>query len=592
MIATTRRWFRRNRTNLAIGAGVIGAGYLAGQYVVGKIQEARQRMSEDRIAKENLRRRFEQNQGDCTYTVLALLPSIRDEIIDALPVEQITEQLQQERQERLKRLGASEAASTDFPSIPPSVADEDGKSMSSSSYVHASQMASSSVEGGAPSPRPKKSKAQLWHEMKVNSITRALTLIYTISLLALLTRIQLNLLGRRTYLSSVVALASPPAAQQSSTISLENRDDDNYDNVYGNDFDTNRKYLTFSWWLLHRGSKQIMERVMAAVREVFGQVNIREDMSLERLAELIMDVRKKIEGATEEDRQRMQWLTYLLPPRDEESFVVRQATMSESEGSPSPEAAHTEDPLSASMEGEAINRSLRRLLDETADLIDSPTFSQVFTRLLDAAYSNLVDYRIATEAFKATGASAPGVSVQGMSAYEESRFTEVTDSTCKLAHILPVFCRQAHAMLAGTGELDPAMAGAVGQEALGNEYLTAIDQVPELGAFAAVIYSSNFEYEVVEGAGVGAPSSDASQSPAEAPNPTSKAISAPTAPIEETEPPIVVDSTLGDTEKDVAAGAAQETVPSTVEQPSGGAFESAWKKALAEEDGKKVPEDS
>lgn len=52
MIAATRRWFRRNRTNLVVGAGVLGAGYLAGQYVLSKIQEARQRMSEERVAKE------------------------------------------------------------------------------------------------------------------------------------------------------------------------------------------------------------------------------------------------------------------------------------------------------------------------------------------------------------------------------------------------------------------------------------------------------------------------------------------------------------------------------------------------------------
>jgi len=52
MIAATRRWARRNRTNFAIGAGVLGAGYLAGQYVLGKVSEARQRMSDDRIAKE------------------------------------------------------------------------------------------------------------------------------------------------------------------------------------------------------------------------------------------------------------------------------------------------------------------------------------------------------------------------------------------------------------------------------------------------------------------------------------------------------------------------------------------------------------
>ena len=52
MITASRRWLRRNRTNFAIGAGVLGAGYLAGQYVLGKLGEARQRMSEERIAKE------------------------------------------------------------------------------------------------------------------------------------------------------------------------------------------------------------------------------------------------------------------------------------------------------------------------------------------------------------------------------------------------------------------------------------------------------------------------------------------------------------------------------------------------------------
>jgi len=52
MIEATRKWLRRNRTSLVIGAGVIGGVYLAGQYVVNKISEARQRMSDERIAKE------------------------------------------------------------------------------------------------------------------------------------------------------------------------------------------------------------------------------------------------------------------------------------------------------------------------------------------------------------------------------------------------------------------------------------------------------------------------------------------------------------------------------------------------------------
>ncbi|CAK1366505.1 hypothetical protein CB0940_09124 [Cercospora beticola] len=484
MIAATRRWFRRNRTNLVVGVGVLGAGYLAGQYVLSKITEARQRMTEERVAKENLRRRFEQNQEDCTYTVLALLPTLRDDIVNALPVEEITEQLQQERRERLQRLGASDAASSDFPSAPSSAVDDDGKSLASlqsSSYVHASQIANSStleVPGG--SNRPKRSKGQLWQDMKIQSITRALTLLYSMCLLTLLTRIQLNLLGRRTYLSSVVALASPPQDQHASTISLENRDDDNYDNVYGNDFETNRKYLTFSWWLLHRGSKHIMERVMTAVKEVFGPVNIREDVTLERLADLIMQVRRKIEGATEEERRSQKWLEYLLPPREDEEYVIRQAGSSDDEESP---ARRDSDPLSETGEG-LITDSLRRLLDETSDLIDSPTFSYVLTRLLDASFSHLVDFRVATEAFKQ---APPG--------REAPRIVEIEEHKCKVAHVLPIFCKQAHVIGAGSGELE-TMAGVAAQEPLGNEYLSAVDQVSDLGAFAAVIYSSNFEYEI------------------------------------------------------------------------------------------------
>lgn len=52
MIAATRRWFRRNRTPIAVGVGLVGAGYLATQYIIGKINDARERMSSDRIAKE------------------------------------------------------------------------------------------------------------------------------------------------------------------------------------------------------------------------------------------------------------------------------------------------------------------------------------------------------------------------------------------------------------------------------------------------------------------------------------------------------------------------------------------------------------
>lgn len=132
------------------------------------------------------------------------------------------------------------------------------------------------------------------------AITRSLTLLYTLCLLTLLTRIQLNLLGRRNYLSSIVSASYPPGDK---TIRLENRDDDNVEQPYGNDFETNRKFLTFSWWLLHRGWRDLMEEVQSAIVHVFGPVNPTKEIQFEQLSSLILDVRRRVEGETPEQRK-------------------------------------------------------------------------------------------------------------------------------------------------------------------------------------------------------------------------------------------------------------------------------------------------
>lgn len=46
-----------------------------------------------------------------------------------------------------------------------------------------------------------------------------------------------------------------------------------------------------------------MMNVEDAVKEVFGSVNPREDIPLERISSLILDVRKAVEGATPEERK-------------------------------------------------------------------------------------------------------------------------------------------------------------------------------------------------------------------------------------------------------------------------------------------------
>lgn len=115
-----------------------------------------------------MRRRFEQNQTDCTYTVLALLPTATENVIEALPVEELTKELQKKRAERLARISAGEATGSDMSSVAPSLPEDDRKSLSSfqsESFVHASQVGDSAES--EEQPPVKRNKTQLWNEVKI-----------------------------------------------------------------------------------------------------------------------------------------------------------------------------------------------------------------------------------------------------------------------------------------------------------------------------------------------------------------------------------------------------------------------------------------
>ncbi|KAK1827913.1 peroxin-3 [Podospora conica] len=477
MFGATRRWFNRNRTPIAIGAGLIGAGYVVTQYVVSKLNDARERMSSERIAKENLRRRFEQNQEDCTFTVLALLPTATTNILEAMNTEKITYEIQQMK-------GSATAKTKSIGSLSPPTAmseantvDDDGRStisvsVTSEAGVHMSQISvpSAALPEGIEAPaqeapqtpqKPRKTKRQLWDDLTISSITRAYTLTYTLGLLTMLTRVQLNLLGRRSYLSSVVSLAT---GGTQATISLENNDDDGAaEQVFGSDFDVNRKYLTFSWWLLNRSWVDVMQRVEAAVRQVYGHLSPRDTITLDTFTKLTAETRRLIEGPSPATGAGTSWLPFLLPPSDMEDFVLRESGILD-EASPH---------ASSSPASPSSSASLRHLLDETADLIESPTFAQVLTQLLDAAFHVLLSQKLAAGAFDTPiSAELRDPLVSGVS----------VSRAVLLPKVLSVLTRQAHAI--GNG--------------MPNEYLQAMEGVRDLEGFAAVVYSSNWQAEIAQ----------------------------------------------------------------------------------------------
>ena len=121
----------------------------------------------------SLRRRFEQNQEDCTFTVLALLPTATASILETMNTEKITLEIQQMKS-TAKGLRESSAG-------PPSIADtnlteDDAKSSQSESGIHASQIttpspfAASTESGQQDGAKPRRSKRQLWDDLTISGM--------------------------------------------------------------------------------------------------------------------------------------------------------------------------------------------------------------------------------------------------------------------------------------------------------------------------------------------------------------------------------------------------------------------------------------
>lgn len=215
------------------------------------------------------------------------------------------------------------------------------------------------------------------------------------------------------------------------------------------------------------------------------------------------------------------WLSYLLPPREEEDNLLQESGVLGVTAAASPQTAST----------------LRHLLDETADLIESPSFSYVLTMLNNEGFATLIEKKCATDAFKSSLAPEPASQL----------YLSVPERRTKLANVLPVMARQAHVI--GNGANPP------------NEYLAAMDQgVRELEAFAAVIYSSNFDLEL--------PGSD--------PKATGRLLADPDSP-----------PTMGDKDEEDAGTATPEQGSSALVTASEGGdaepvLERAWGKAMDE----------
>lgn len=289
--------------------------------------------------------------------------------------------------------------------------------------------------------------------------------MYSLTLLTLLTHVQLNLLGRYNYISSVVSLFDKNETREDA-IRLETSHRQTILKV-----ETEKKYLTFSWWLLHRGWRGMSDRINAAVEEVMATVSLKKQLSHSDFMTLLSSIRSKVEVPS--NSYRHAFMNDLMPlTPDAERQLLKEGGLEVSE--------------------QTIDEELRRLLEETNVILNSEDFVLVLSKCLGKIFEVFDD--ALQPAFGGTEGGYDSAA-SGMTGSLHPRFQEIiameSDASgshgnsnipkVKLASLLPIVTRQSHLLVHG----------------FPNEYVDALVEIKELQGLSAVVYSS-FDPELLQ----------------------------------------------------------------------------------------------
>jgi len=156
---------KRHRRKFIFTGVVIGGAYVLSKYARKKLQEIQDKEAAECIAFAKRQHHFESNQRTCNMTVLSMLPTMREALMNAMDTESITAQLK-----------------------------------------------------AKPS-----NKLELWEELKILSFTRSICAVYTSCMLIVVLRVQLNIIGGYMYLDSLKASENPDHEKLVATPVIQHR---------------------------------------------------------------------------------------------------------------------------------------------------------------------------------------------------------------------------------------------------------------------------------------------------------------------------------------------------------------------------------
>jgi peroxin-3 len=139
-------------------------------------------------------------------------------------------------------------------------------------------------------------KLQLWNELKILSFTRMVLSLWSVTMLSLYIRVQVNILGRHLYIDTARGLGSSHLLDE---LDLIERDDE-------------QKFLTSADFLATSGMPSLISNMQNAVKEVLKGKQLKDVLTTSALRETVM----RILDVFMSTGSPHHWVDYLMMSQD------------------------------------------------------------------------------------------------------------------------------------------------------------------------------------------------------------------------------------------------------------------------------------
>jgi peroxin-3 len=195
-------------------------------------------------------------------------------------------------------------------------------------------------------------RVQVWENMKITALTQLIVAMYSCCFLVVFLRLQLNILGGNMYLDS---LNGEEGTEQVNGVNIRVSEG------------VQREYLNLVHCVLGDGIQLLSQTVRDAVSYAFQPVGLKEQLTLQRLSELLSCACQKAEGKQSKELQpsRRNGLVAIVLPVD-----------------------HLDTPCPSLSQSE--QEMVRSLVAATKDLLENDDFHHVLEQCIVAGFHHII----------------------------------------------------------------------------------------------------------------------------------------------------------------------------------------------------------